>query len=364
MTVIDPPHASLAISRPLLAWLRQDRIWMERPALWRWRLSWLAALGTLNAGLTERLSGTDTAPLDDPVLVVGPWRSGTTVMHELLSAATGLPTPRTWQCMDPCAFRLTGKRGHDRLVARPMDGLAISSDSPQEDEFALLALGVESSYRAFWMPHRLAELSRTLDPSYWLAHAEWLRPWESFLRGVLATQGGVGATQLILKSPNHSYRIPSILQRFPRSRFVWMARDPTQVFMSNLKMWTSMFETHGITQQGPLELDNFLRLAIGAAAQVLHWCIDHLPADRFVVVPHETLAAQPAATAEAAITCIGLRCAQHKQPLQETISRIAGGRIERYAAAPGTHAAALRALEDAQRAALHSHGLAAAARAR
>ena len=96
-------------------------------------------------------------------------------MHELLTAATGWPTPLTWQCMNATAFQLLPAPPAQSGVARPMDGLEISPLSPQEDEFALLSLGVDSAYRGFLMPERLPELLHTLDPAYWQRHAAtWL----------------------------------------------------------------------------------------------------------------------------------------------------------------------------------------------
>lgn len=347
---------SLALSQPLLSWLQQDPSWRLQPAGLRWRCRWLAALGSLNARLSASLERSTVVTLDDPVLVVGPWRSGTTVMHELLTAATGCAAPRTWQCMDPCAFRLGRSNRTPVAIARPMDGLEIRADSPQEDEFALLALGVDSAYRAFWLPHRLGELGHTLDPAHWLAHPQWLAPWEAFLRGVLAASGGDGTQPLLLKSPNHTYRIRSILQRFPKARLVWMARDATPVAMSNRKMWTTMFETHGTSQPRPGALDSFLRLAIDAAAQALHWCVDQLPADRLVVVAHEDLIAHPAATVEATIQRLALPRARDSSRLPMAIASVRGGRVERHTAAlPRDLAPPVRALDETQQWALRSH---------
>ena len=239
-------RALLAGSRPLLAWLRAHPSWRALPLALRSRIAWQAQWGSLNARLAAA-SAPAAVPLRDPLLIAGPWRSGTTVMHELLTAATGWPTPRTWQCMNACAFQLGRPASGNAVLARPMDGLAIRADSPQEDEFALLTLGVDSAYRAFWMPQRLDELTYTLDPDWWLAHPRWLESWEAFLQGVLRAEAGDrGDRRLILKSPNHTYRLRAIRARYPSVQVVWMARRATDVFLSNRKMWRSMFAAHAL----------------------------------------------------------------------------------------------------------------------
>jgi omega-hydroxy-beta-dihydromenaquinone-9 sulfotransferase len=333
---VNTRRTTLATSLPLRRWLKEDPAWAAQLLAWRAQQTWLAALGSLNqrlsaAALAQQGGGENKIPLQDPVFIVGPWRSGTTVMHELLVAATGCATPRTGQCMDPNAFLLP-RRGREKSVtiARPMDGLAISGDSPQEDEFALLALGVESAYRAFWMPQRLYQLRHTLDPAYWLEHPQWIEPWERFLRGVLLQAGAAAKQPLILKSPNHTFRIASILQRFPNARFVWMLRDPVQVFHSNRKMWSSMFEAHGVSDARDGALDEFIANAISAAASVLQATLRNGSARRWSVVKHDDLIASPERVVERAIAQQHLVPMGDPEPLEQALQRTREGHVDRY----------------------------------
>jgi omega-hydroxy-beta-dihydromenaquinone-9 sulfotransferase len=323
---------SLALSRPLLHWLRQDPAWRRLPAVQRARLAWQAGWGSINAHLARSLAQTTRMQpaLQDPVFIVGPWRSGTTVMHELLVAATGCSTPLTWQCMNACAFQLGTPRAATAALARPMDGLEIRPDSPQEDEFALLTLGAPSAYRAFWMPHRIGELHDTLLPDYWLADPHWLPVWEGFLRGVLRSSGASARQPLICKSPNHSFRLPAILRRFPAARVVWMARSASEVLASNRKMWRAMFDTHGLTEADNVALDAFLAAALQEAAQVLAWCDEHLPSTQWCLVRHEALLAAPREAVHAVCRRLLAGLAVDDAALDRAIAHTAKGRVERY----------------------------------
>ncbi|MFG6468700.1 sulfotransferase family protein [Roseateles sp. BYS87W] len=342
-------HSPLhTLDAPALAWLRADRRWRQLSLGTRAQLRWRSAWASLNRKLSEGRVA-DAAPLQAPLFIVGPWRSGTTVMHELLTAATSWPTPLTWQCMNATAFQLLPAPPARSGVARPMDGLEISALSPQEDEFALLTLGVDSAYRGFLMPERLPELLHTLDPAHWQANtADWLPRFERFMAGVLASAGQPGR-RLILKSPNHSFRLPALLQRFPQAQVVWMARDAATVFHSNRKMWQAMFAEHRLSTGAADGLDAFLGTALQQCAHVLASLQATVPADRWVTVDQADLARDPQGTVQHALAQLQLELTD-PAALQAALGRTRQGRIERYdTPVPAVAAAGVAALDAAQR---------------
>jgi hypothetical protein len=344
--------STLQLTSELLDWLRSGSGWTAMPWRLRASLAWRARWSSWNFQLGQAQLR-DLPPLQAPVFILGPWRSGTTVMHELLTAATGLPTPLTWQCMNACAFMLMGKPPGAVTIARPMDGLEIGALSPQEDEFALLTLGVDSAYRAFLMPERLQELLPTLSQDYWLSTAHtWMPRWESFLQGVLHSGDRPGA-RLILKSPNHSFRVQAMLRRFPDARLVWMSRDADAVFHSNRKMWKSMFAQHALAKSmDSSELDAFLGAALQASAETLHQLLDaRLPAGQFVVCRQDELLADPQATIGRVLKQLALPACSDPHALASAIARTGRGRIEHYqqSAVPTDAATGIDALTQAQR---------------
>lgn len=322
---------SLALTPGLLDWLRQDPAWQQQALSWRLAQRWRAHWSGTNLRLSEAALSPDAATLQDPVLILGPWRSGTTVLHELLTAATGLATPLTWHCMNAPAFRLSRNAPADVPIARPMDGLSISAGTPQEDEFAMLSMGLDSAYRAFLMPHRLDQLLHTLDPEYWLDDRAWLAPWERFLQGVLQAPGSRPSQPMILKSPNHTFRLPALHRRFPGLRVVWMLRDPREVLESNRKMWRAMFAAHGITHEPAGALDRFLAEALSRSAEMLRWCMDTLPAGQWTSCRQETLRNQ--AEPELARVCkeLALTASVKSAEFASSVQQTGAGRIDHYA---------------------------------
>ena len=83
---------------------------------------------------------------DDPIFVIGHWRSGTTLLHELLVLDPRHTFPDTYACFAPNHFLVSGWWMRPCLQfllpsRRPMDNMVAGWDRPQEDEFALCNMG-------------------------------------------------------------------------------------------------------------------------------------------------------------------------------------------------------------------------------
>jgi hypothetical protein len=188
-------------------------------------------------------------PRSGPLFIIGHWRTGTTLLHELLIQDPRHSFPGTYQCIVPHHFLLTGPiftRLFPWLLPsrRPMDNMPAGWDRPQEDEFALCMLGQPSPYLTIAFPNHPPQDQEAFDlvglsPA---ALASWKRAFLGFL-GRLTVHD---PRRLVLKSPTHSCRIPVLLELFPDARFVHIVRDPYAVFPSTVNLWKTLYETHGL----------------------------------------------------------------------------------------------------------------------
>jgi hypothetical protein len=286
------------------AWRQLRRNWKLPPTpmlLWQTLVpgslfSTLAALqrATASQQLTQ-------ANFKDSLVILGYWRSGTTLLHELLCLDPRYSFPTTHACMNPHNFLLTEAAilARDSPGAqRPMDEMEVRPGSPQEDEFALLSLGARSPYEALLAPRCLSEALKLADPRDLprADEARWRSIFLSFLSGVSIRGGG---RPMILKSPTHGFRVATLRQLLPDARFVLIVRDPWTSFESVIRMWRKMFEMYAVA---PAASDDEIReaviadrprfeakLAAGAAG---------LPGNRFTTITYESLVANPAGVIE------------------------------------------------------------------
>lgn len=184
-----------------------------------------------------------------PIFVIGHWRSGTTLLHDLLSADPAHGYPTTYQCFFPNHFLLTGgavRRWFNVFLPkrRPMDNVAVGVDRPQEDEFALANLGLKSPMLSMAWPRHGPQDMDYLDLSTLDAEAQslWDRRFLWFLRRLSYRQ----RLRIVLKSPAHTARIDTLVRLCPGARFVHISRDPLAVIPSSFKLWKALNSVQGL----------------------------------------------------------------------------------------------------------------------
>jgi hypothetical protein len=254
------------------------------------------SLASALESMQERLFGAqlDSIDLQDPVFIIGHWRSGTTYLHELMALDENLLTPTTHQCFNPQSFLLSKPSGRPgTAVRRPSGDRMVSADSPQEEEWALLCLGCPSPYEAFLFPSALRHVTALCDPGQYASQerADWERRLVRFLKAV--TMAG-GPRRLLLKSPSNSLRIDSLRRLFPGAAFVHITREPSAVIVSTIDMWQKMWLRYAC---GPTAnvvcLENRVIEILRDLDNSLQDQIQSLPDRRFTTVKYEDVAAEP-----------------------------------------------------------------------
>jgi hypothetical protein len=241
------------------------------------------------------------APTEGAIVILGFWRSGTTLLHELLCVDDRFGYPTTYACLNPHHFILTQARVLPRFpqqIKRIQDKMLIGLQSPQEDEFALLCMGARSPYEGVLAPQQFAEALALADPDD-LSPKEakhWRKAFVQFFRGVSLASGG---KRLVLKSPAHSYRVPTLRKLLPDARFVLIVRNPYEILESMVRTLAALCAKYGL--QPHLSDEQMREILITERMRFeakLQAGIAELPERRFALVKYEDLVADPIATIE------------------------------------------------------------------
>ncbi|HEX9832638.1 MAG TPA: sulfotransferase [Mycobacterium sp.] len=202
----------------------------------------------------------DTVLADPPIFIVGHWRTGTTLLHELLVLDERHTAPTNYECLVPHHFLLTEwvAKWIQFLISRhrAMDNMDLSFGHPQEDEFALCMLGQPSSYLTIAFPNRPPQYERYLDLEEMTPREleVWKRTLFQFVQQVYFRR----RKRVILKNPPHSLRIKVLLDLFPHARFIHIVRDPYVVYPSTIHLRQSMYRKHGLQRPTFAGLDELV----------------------------------------------------------------------------------------------------------
>ncbi|MEX2188921.1 MAG: sulfotransferase [Pirellulales bacterium] len=185
-----------------------------------------------------------------PVFIVGHWRTGTTLLHELMFLDERFGSPTTYQCFTPHHFLVSEwflPRCTSFLMPRKraMDNMPSGYERPQEDEFALLALAAPTPYFRMAYPSDPPPYMEFLDMRG-VAPADLVRfeqAMEKFVKLITLRSG----KRVLLKSPPHTGRIEVLSSLFPGAKFVHITRDPYSSFPSTLRLWYALDEAQGFT---------------------------------------------------------------------------------------------------------------------
>ena len=230
-------HLLGGITRETWQRLRRDN---DVDAEFRGRAALLGLLSRFNSYAARReelgygAKIAQTAIAEDPVFLLGHWRSGTTFLHHLLGLDPRFAFVTTVQAIHPATSMVTSPLFSRRANhKRPMDNVVQGPGTPQEDEFAIASLALCSPFLGFVFPRRAEHYDRflTFDDA---TPADTLAWKAALLRTVKKATLVAGGRRLVLKSPPHTARIRLILELFPNAKFVHLHRNPFDVLRSTL----------------------------------------------------------------------------------------------------------------------------------
>ena len=177
-----------------------------------------------------------------PIFIIGHWRSGTTLLHNIL-------------CQDPEAGYLTtyhsvfpNNLGSKAIFKnfmkwnmpskRPSDNVRLHIDYPQEDEFAVANSFPNAYYNFFYFPENYLQfLTKTSQQE---VRDKWKKTFQKvIMKATMNTKG----KRAVIKNPVNTFRVKELIELYPDARFIFIYRNPITVFMSSYKFFKALMPT-------------------------------------------------------------------------------------------------------------------------
>lgn len=188
---------------------------------------------------------------------------------------------------------------------RPMDNMRAGWRLPQEDEFALLNLGVPTVYQRIMFPQHSVPHLQSLCGDYMEEATK--KSFTENLTWFLSALSYQSKKPLILKSPPHTGRLRLIRELFPDAKFIHLVRDPVKLFSSTMKLWLSLDSAQSMQNETPIAaLESFIFDCLTTMYATFDDQAKGLEECDLVTVRYEELAAKPVDTCERIYGSLGL----------------------------------------------------------
>ena len=185
-----------------------------------------------------------------PIFVIGHYRSGTTYLHKLLTC------DKRWGGITGANFLFPFYSNKMLAIIQPIFQFFINaiqlknphfnnyiynlSDPLEED---MITIGTFSPYSTFWGEVFPRNFNKILEEQLTLKDAaikkNWQKTYMYLLKKITLKHGG---KRLLLKNPPNTGRVELLVELFPDAKFVFIHRNPYDVYYSTYRLWKNLLE--------------------------------------------------------------------------------------------------------------------------
>jgi omega-hydroxy-beta-dihydromenaquinone-9 sulfotransferase len=250
----------------------------------------------------------DIENIPGPIFIIGHWRTGTTLLHKLMSLDPNFSAPTLFQVAIPDGF-LSSYKFYKPLMQlmvsehRPMDMVKLGMDEPQEDEYAIFRMTDYSPLERLVFPESGEYFLMNCD-SY-IPQGKRKQEWDETLKYFFAKLYISSGKTIVSKNPFNSMRIKELRQIFPDARFIHIYRHPFNVIPSTIHMFDIVQEQNCLNKNkarpGISEVINVFNHFM----TVIRNDLSSMPADKFYEIRFEEFEMDPIKSLKALYRSMG-----------------------------------------------------------
>lgn len=250
--------------------------------------------------------------VSQPIFIIGNFRSGTTLLHRLLTEDSKSTSMKAWEIY--LAPSITQRRFYllimrlNRLIGNPIGRLiafvenflevysdihSVKLNDPEEDSQVLLHIWSTYDLIAFFPFPKLLKKYIYYDQLVSSEDKERdMGYYHDVLRRHVFASGG---KRMVSKTPTNSPKVRALLKKFPDAKFINIVRNPLRVIPSSVSLFSAHLKTYGDP-----ETDYALQDTVIEHSK--HWYLyphrylKRLPSNQYVQVNYKDLVQNPKAT--------------------------------------------------------------------
>jgi len=238
----------------------------------------------------------------DPIFILGFYRSGTSYLHQLLAMDDRLGYHSNFQMVLP-EIMLSSEKillPVFEFICRTFNlkdsvhRVPLSFRFPGEEDATMTTfLNPRGAQLGYFFPKKMREqfqkyvLFENIPASEFEA---WKQDFVFLLKKISLANHN---KQLVLKSPPNTARIKLLLSLFPNAKFIFIHRNPYEVYLSNKQFWKV---TQRIFALGGIKSVDINSIILDTYSQMMHRYLlekDLIPEGQLIELPYEDLIQKP-----------------------------------------------------------------------
>jgi len=276
---------------------------------------------------------------DDPIIIIGHWRTGSTFLHQLLALDPNLVTTNIFQGSIPDSF-LTSRKSYEPIMGRalkgtrPMDQVKLSMDEPLEDEYALFRLCSYSPLERLVFPKDKTYFLK-YDPGF-LPQGKKLEEWKNAVTHFYKKLTINNNRTILIKNPFHSFRIEILNQIFPNARYVHIIRHPHKVVPSTIRMWDIVGTQNAMNTRWKTPTIKEVSELLNEMLLKINQDVKKLPANKYYEIKFEDLEKNPVQNIKTLYQHLGVQFSEEfEEQLNQFLISVKGYQKNKYSIPEG-----------------------------
>jgi len=279
----------------------------------------------------------------DPIFIIGHWRSGTSFLQYLLGQDPQFGFMNKFQVIFPDLF-LRSESYLKELVNQLPDSISLARDakkmsvnldldSPSEIEIALTTMISPTSLH--W-GHIFPEDSGYyfdkylfLDTATESEITKWKKDYSYLIKKVSLKNDG---RQLLIKSPGNTSRIKELLKLYPNAKFIFLYRNPYDVFYSSKKLWNTLLDNLSLQEFSERKMENEIIRIYEKLMTAYLKQRSEVPKGQLIEIRFEEFISDPLPELRNIYTTLGINGFKRAKPgIKEFLNKKTEGKSSNYA---------------------------------
>lgn len=241
----------------------------------------------------------------DPIFILGFYRSGTSYLHEFLTKDDRIGYHSNFQMVLP-EIMLSSEKillpvfefiSRSFNLRDSVHRVPLSFRFPgEEDATMTTSVNPRGVQWGYFFPKKMNEyfqkyvLFENIPESEFEA---WKQEFVFLLKKISLANHN---KQLVLKSPPNTARIKLLLSLFPNAKFIFIHRNPYEVYVSNKKFWKVIQNTYALGGTKSVDINSII---LDTYSQMMHRYLlekDLIPEGQLIEIPYEDIIQKPLAS--------------------------------------------------------------------